>query len=507
MKKYIIFGCIGLLFVFLILVGCVVEDKMNSNEVSKEKVGVNSVNTNVAEPKNGQNVNADQHQNLQNQFDQVKQEIDYWYDQGPNHIGKNHHDKLLKRLGAFEGTFLQQDVNTYKQKLEMIVLAQEGATNGAVVKDKTGNQNENMKNDLQNEKNGKPMGSCEGSGAVVFTHAPMAVSEIETIQPMGLMIGGHVTPIDHGYYNAKKWKNAKERKVEDFVDVFAPAAGLVEVQSMPGVYASSTIGDYRLILRHTCTFYTIYIHVNQISEKLQKVVDGKRFVKVEAGEVIGKAPAFDFSVVNDEVTLSGFVVPSSYDAEEWKIHTVDMFDSFQEPLRTELLAKDLRQAMPRGGKIDYDIEGKLVGNWFEEGTNGYFGKKEFNRMPGYWQTHAAFAYDALDPRLVIVSLGDFKEEAQQFAVAGNSPNPATVGVDSGVVKYELVKYDYKTVSEENWDRWHFAKIGKAYGIEGQVEGVVVVQMLSDRKMKMEVFAGGTASTVKGFSGKEKVYVR
>ncbi len=40
-----------------------------------------------------------------------------------------------------------------------------------------------------------------------------------------------------------------------------------------------------------------------------------------------------------------------------------------------------------------------------------------------------------------------------------------------------------------------------------VERVVVVEMISDRKMKMEVFVGKKAGEVRGFSGKEKMYVR
>ncbi|MDO8656679.1 MAG: hypothetical protein Q7K45_05560, partial [Nanoarchaeota archaeon] len=349
---------------------------------------------------------------------------------------------------------------------------------------------------------------CSGTGTVTFTSSPMPIDVIETIEPIGLMIGGHVTPIDHGYYTAKTWEPGSSREdTSKFVDVMAPANGIVtSVQSMPSEYASSSIGDYRLVIHHTCSFYTIYIHVNQLSEKLLAIADTNRKVEVSAGEIIGKAPGFDFSVHNDEITLPGFIVPESYIAEPWKLHNVDMFDFFAEPVRTQLLDKNIRQKEPRGGKIDYDIDGRLVGNWFEENTNGYMGKAEYQRLVGYWSTHLAFAYDGLDPALIIVSMGDYDGEAKQFAVKGNSPDPAVITADNGLIKYELVEYEYKTEDGTRWDRQGFAKIKEGFG-SNQVMGTALVKMISDRNIQFESFPGKTASQVQGFTQNAKIYER
>jgi len=350
---------------------------------------------------------------------------------------------------------------------------------------------------------------CAGEGTVVFTSPPMRIEDIGMIEPMGLMIGGHVTPIDHGYYYAKGWASPDSREdAAEFRDIMAPASGVVtSVQSMPQEYSSSSIGDYRLVIHHTCSFYTIYIHVNQLSEKLQAVADTQDTVAVAAGEVIGKAPGFDFSVHDDGVILPGFIVPETYAAEPWKLHNVDMFDYFAEPIRTQLLDRNIRQKEPRGGKIDYDIDGRLAGNWFEEGTNGYFGKAEYRRMSGYWSTHLAFAYDGLDPALVIVSMGDYDGEARQFAVKGNAPDPKDVDTTDGIIRYELVPYGYLTDKDENWDGWNFARISGAYRHDGQVHGVALVQMLEERKIRFEVFPGKAASQVDGFTEDGKVYER
>ncbi len=349
---------------------------------------------------------------------------------------------------------------------------------------------------------------CTGQGIVEFTSPPMRIEDVGFIEPIGLMIGSHVTPIDHGYYTAKTWMSGSSREDPSiFVDVLSPAAGIVtSVQSMPTVYTSSSLGDYRIMIHHTCTFYTIYIHVNQLSEKLQAVANTGKTVTVEAGEIIGKAPGFDFSVHDEEVTLKGFIVPENYMVEPWKLHTVDIFDHFTEPIRTQLLDKNIRQKEPRGGKIDYDLDGKLVGNWFVEGTN-YTGLYDGADHYGYYATHLAFAYEGLDPSLIIVSMGNYGGEPKQFAVKGNKPDPSQVDTQSGLVKYELVGFDYLTDTGNRWDRRSFAKIVKAYGYDEHVSGTALVQMLEDRKIKFEVFPGKTAAQASGFTEKAKIYER
>ena len=91
----------------------------------------------------------------------------------------------------------------------------------------------------------------------------------------------------------------------------------------------------------------------------------------------------DFEVHDTQFVLDGIVVSSRY--SQFHINTVNPFDYFEEPLRTQLLEKNLRAAEPRGGKIDFDIDGRLVGNWFLEGGEN----------PGE-AAKLAFVYDYLD---------------------------------------------------------------------------------------------------------------
>ena len=49
--------------------------------------------------------------------------------------------------------------------------------------------------------NGSP--GCVGHDSAMIEASPIDLDDLLYIQPMGLMIGGHVTPIDHGYFYIK----------------------------------------------------------------------------------------------------------------------------------------------------------------------------------------------------------------------------------------------------------------------------------------------------------------
>ena len=76
------------------------------------------------------------------------------------------------------------------------------------------------------------------------------------ILPMGIMSGSHVTPVDHLYFHTSHKNTGR-------YDVLAPADGYVV--SVEKVGDSQ---DYRFIIEHTCTFYSIYIHVTELAPKI-----------------------------------------------------------------------------------------------------------------------------------------------------------------------------------------------------------------------------------------------
>ena len=356
---------------------------------------------------------------------------------------------------------------------------------------------------------------CEGKGTINFTSPSRRLEDTEMILPLGMMSNEHIVPTDHQYYYIHNW--TRNPQPNDLRDVLAPADGFItSVQLMPSwtFYSKQGLEDYRMEIYHTCSFYTVYIHLLKLSPKIKETIgvlaESKTVpvkIPVKAGEVIGAATSLDFSAHNNDMTLKGFVIPQHYDGEPWKIHTVDPFDYFNEPLRVELLTKVMRTVQPYGGKIDYDIDGRLVGNWFAENSGGYSGKTsgEYN----YWSNHLALTYDAIYPSHIIFSIGTFttKGEGKQFGVKGNGPDPATIDKGSGLIKYELVTFDYKTRTGKNWDRISYASNLKSVNNDDQIRGAALLQLVEDRKLKVEVFPGKTATEVSGFTNNAVTYER
>ena len=202
------------------------------------------------------------------------------------------------------------------------------------------------------------------------------------------------------------------------------------------------------------------------------------------------------------MTLEGLLVPANYEQESWKIHTPDPFDYFTTEIQEVLIAKSLRSEEPFGGRFAYDIDGRLVGNWFQRDTNGYAGVDRDR----YWAGHLAIAYDLFDPSHVVVSIGTFDGVSAQLAVRGNAPDPRSVSIESGVVMYELVDYDYY-VEGERWDRVSLAKGIEARNLDGRISGVVLFQLVDDRTLRVETFPGKTAPQIAGFTASALIYER
>jgi len=339
----------------------------------------------------------------------------------------------------------------------------------------------------------EPQRSCTG-GRINFDYAPFNLDKIIFIRPLGAMSDSHVTPTDHQY-----WRTAEN----EIAEVYSPGDGFITLIERMGTVEEQR-EDWRIMIEHTCTISSIYIHIDTLAPKLVEQEPTTRRtssvrIPVEAGEVIGW---YDFSVdynVVDEDIIIGLLTPKLYEGEPWKIHTQDPFLYFNEPLKSQLESLSLRTDPPLGGKIDYDIDGKLIGNWFEEGTM-YSADNPWQ----YWDTHLSISPDYIDPDFIIVSIGNFAGEARQFGVKGNTPNPAEVGVGT-LVKYELVDFEYKD-GNKFWDRQSLVK--GLQGVEGRdMHGVILLELIEDRRLKVEVFPGKSGSEVSGFTDNAKIYER
>lgn len=89
-----------------------------------------------------------------------------------------------------------------------------------------------------------------------------------------------------------------------------------------------------MVIEYSCTFWVWYNLLTSLTpepaQQALPVPGGTSAVRIRvaAGEFLGyiggRPP--DFSVVNSEFTLSGFIVPERYAATPWKIHVVVPYD-------------------------------------------------------------------------------------------------------------------------------------------------------------------------------------
>jgi hypothetical protein len=332
----------------------------------------------------------------------------------------------------------------------------------------------------------------------------MNAEDFLSITPYGLVIGGHVTPIDHQYFNP-----ARRDSLHDAYEVYAMAdATIVDIQSRASFWGGD---EYRLVFSMSCTLFYYYDLVTVLVPDVKAEFDKRQSgeiqdlrVPVKEGQLIGRigGQTLDFAVWDTESILDGLVVPEHYAHEPWKIHTVDPLDYYTDELKVELLKKYLRTAPPISGKIDYDVDRRLIGNWFLVGTDGYGGGGE----DPYWRGHLSLAPNHIDPTAFIVSFGNFGGEALQFAVKGNSPNPAEVSKETGLVKYNLVRYNYREPNGQFWDRESLARDLKL-SPSGKIEGCALFKLLDERVLKVESFPGKKCSQVTGFTKRASLYER
>lgn len=358
---------------------------------------------------------------------------------------------------------------------------------------------------------------------ITFTVPIMKPEDIGTIIPLGNMVKGHVTPTSHQYYypnDAHLGAAATEKSV------YAPADGYItrvtrtsEASLEPGVPARD---NYALLIQHNCTFYTdlslITSLPNDILAAIGTVERGQSKnvkVKITAGQIIARVggQSLDVVVLDQYTAPKQYIVPSHY-TEVGKKYKTDPFPFYTQAIRDQLYTKTIRVADPRGGRFDYDIDGKAVGTWFLQGTNGYSGKENFG--PYYWNGHLSLVYDPLDPTQIIISIGKWPKigateseikSGWQFTVTGNTPDPKNVDVSSGMVKYEVNYYSY-VLQNNPTQMWNFqSNQGPVTPKSNYAEGILLVQMMDNRLLKVETFPGKTAAQVTGFTSAAQLYER
>jgi hypothetical protein len=290
--------------------------------------------------------------------------------------------------------------------------------------------------------------------------APLALDEFAEIVPLGnLNPPGHTFPSDHVYFHLVEPKKTHV--------VYAPAAGTVDWVLETGR------NDDKVVVQVTPTLRYYLGHVALASgiRRGAPVAEGQRL-----GTFSGRAYALDLGVVNDAVTLKGFVNPRRYSADT--LHCDSPLKHFREPLRAAMYARVRRARPDKDGKIDFDVPGRLAGNWFLDGL----GERD-SFQPGAWDKHLAFVRDVRDPAAVRIAIGGTLARAGVFAVPKNALDPAQVSRRTGKVTYRLL--DVR---------------------DGTRCGLLLVELVEDDCVRVEVVPGSPRSTP-DFSDQARRYRR
>lgn len=346
--------------------------------------------------------------------------------------------------------------------------------------------------------------------APVFQYSPLALEEINYIVPLGnFNPPGHALPTDHEYF----YYDSSQTH-----DLFAPGDGvLYQVQRKTYIPDPSTGIQYTddgLFIQYGGKVHLILGHVATLSQEISGVLgeikEGmtKCNIKIKAGQLLGKVggegmpvTALDFWCVNTSIKPS-YVRPERYPDDSK--YAVDGLQYYAEPLKSELYGKIQRTAEPLCGQYDYDIEGKLAGNWFRDGV-----------PVDEWQGAdcLSFAYNNLDPSKIFICLGGtLPLSPAVYFVKGNTPDPASVSQATGLVKYELVTSSaddakFEASIADLPPDIQAQKRADLANAENKVVAVMLVRIVGKDKIEVEVFTGKTAQDVSDFDASATYYIR
>jgi len=328
---------------------------------------------------------------------------------------------------------------------------------------------------------------------VFFEHVPVALDSIISFVPMG---EPNVYPKDHGGFPLK---NPFTFPPE--VPVFAVASGVIILagrgtRSVPdgAPNAGNSYDDFHFRLQISRHVIVNYAHVTALNFDVMKGLENlpadesSRNVEivVEAGDILGwlgPHGATDFSVTDRTLKLD-LLNPSRYPDDH--IYSADIYHYFKSPLLEQMVKIAARDAPPWGGKVDYDIAGRIRGNWFLQGTTSQI----------QWSHELSIVYDHLHSNRIFISDGSPMKDVPGIEgpgrpdiwwVNGNSPRPEDVGQADGITQYQLI----------------FPGPGRDE--IKPVQGVMLVEMIDEASIRVEVFKGVT--TASAFTAAAKIYER
>ena len=335
-----------------------------------------------------------------------------------------------------------------------------------------------------------PPASNLPEGSVTFSTSPLDLTGVNFYEPMGRF---GVFPQDHGGFH-----HNEIFVIEPQTEIYALADGEINALGRSG-------DDFWIQVKYSTTISVKLGHVGRFADFILNetgaLVDGQPkypTIEVQQGQVIGYVSAFsalDMGLHDLEIN-NGFCYPENFGFE--LRYAADIFDYFNEPVKSQLKATSIRPEEPRGGRVVYDVKGTLAGNWFQPGSGDL----------GDFGSHLAIGYDHLYPaRLRLFDGFNFAQGSQehQFWIKNNGPLPENVDQNTGLVKYEMINgRSYST--PDGGTTWELLPLDVSID-QQSVLGTFLFEILGTERMRAEYFSGQTAAEVNGFSGNERIYIR
>lgn len=339
----------------------------------------------------------------------------------------------------------------------------------------------------------------------LFSHPPTDIERVSGVVPLGNLNpgGGHVRPVDHMYLRYLDPANGGA----DAIPVRAMAAGTIVLVTR-AVSDDAPEADYSLFIQHDAFVTSQVDHLHSLSKRLAKhlakrpgawipvresfsvlflgQLDAPAPLAVKAGERVGTSRSFSHAWdvgVTDTRVKRKFLgkgerrYPTFLDFAEALGAPLDHSPFPGHPTRNaacflDYLAPAVRQAWsallvsdPKGcGRPDWDLDGKLRGQWFnreiDEADEAPVFDLEFgalsivpdNYLP---ETQIQIGIGSDHPLAALDPTGIHDQLSNRFVIAFDpaagartNPDPAKVKPATGIVCYDL---GYGTGAGERWN--------------------------------------------------------
>jgi len=304
--------------------------------------------------------------------------------------------------------------------------------------------------------------------ATSFYFSPIDLDKVEYLEPLGCVNpAGHTFPTDHVYFYYNLGTATHQYDPNFILPVYAPASGMINFILETG----GPRADTKIMVQVNANFmyYLDHIILDSTLALDSMVTAGQRV------GVTGSAYAMDLGVINTNITLPGLINPARYG---YTMNCDSPYKYYPEPLKSRMYALVNRISADKDGKIDYDVKGRLIGNWFHESV-----KIEDSNGPIAWPKSISFAPDSYDPSQMTIGSGGYIGILGKFKASPSDPDPAQVNVNSGKVIFHLNNY-FRSGSS----------------------GLVAAQILDDLRMKIEYFSYTNSDTA-SFDSNAQIYTR